>query len=338
VGTVTFAAPASGALRFKSPESRFVRVLEALAVSGASLAPVASEKKPAPPPADPTQGAPDPPPQTQIEARVTFTGALGFAADPFPGIKGLDLFSYGAPDHPGVGISGLALAVSCLLDKDGKQKPGSKKLSLDLTEIVLADDKLAQRNGSLVKGLPLTLKSFLHADEGLDPSKLGALPINVVELTGPGGRVTSKPQFALEFALPMGSLGGLADAHVSLDASLIVGWGPSTFTPDDDGVGVFVRLPFLSAGAFGLNLQGLLKTVFGDANLMRVQLTDTDSVYVVLFNNIALSVLGLRFPPQVITDFILFAGTGAGGATTLGWSLAATQVAKPSSETLELSA
>jgi hypothetical protein len=75
----------------------------------------------------------------------------------------------------------------------------------------------------------------------------------------------------------------------------------------------------------GFNLQGLIKTTFGDANLARVDLPDASSAYVLLFNNVALSVLGIQFPPKVIVDFVLFSDPKNPGTGSMGWSLAATQ-------------
>lgn len=316
VGTVTFTAPGaegSGGDVFAFIATGGIRVLEKMRVSGASLVPVSStaiEKK----------GEEK---KTELKTQVTLSGALSFAESPFPGVE-LDLFSY---KDPGIGISGLALTMECTLYASGAKS--ETIIYPDLSKVLLADDLKARRGEALLAKLPLSLRGFLSEkgkaegkkEEKLDISKLGALPVNVPALAEPGGRITSQPTYALEFDLPMGTLGGLADAHASIDAKLILGWGPSTVTPDDDAVGVFVQPPFLSGGAFGLELQGLLKTTFGDANLARVKPAGKDPTYVLLFNNIAISVLGIRFPPRVIVDFILFAGSG--GSSNLGWSLAA---------------
>jgi hypothetical protein len=343
VGTVTFGvekrpdAPTNPRFDFAAGATT-ARVLDALVLKGASLAPVASKQA----------GGNRDEPDTQVRARVALAGELSFAADPFPGVKGLDLFSYGPEERGidgreerGIGLSGLALDLSCRLDATGKRE-GATAIAPNYSTVKLADEPAALRPGSLVATLPITLTGFLQDPEGLDPGKLGALPLNVLELMAPdeelvGGRlpatrIATRPPYALEFRLPLGSLGALADAHASIDAALVLGWGPSTYTPDDDGAGVFVQLPALSAGAFGFNLQGLLKTTFGDANLLHVELEDGDSVYVVLFGNVALSLLGVRLPPRVIVDFILFGGvekSDGGGAGSLGWSLAATELAKP---------
>ena len=127
------------------------------------------------------------------------------------------------------------------------------------------------------------------------------------------------------------SLGSLSEVHAGISASLMVCWGPLSSTPDNDGFTLIVQLPQASGGYRGFDLQGLLKTTFGAANLMRLEYLPDDEtmerkVYCMLFNNVALKVLGFTLPPQVVTDFILFAGPPSSGSKNLGWNLAATQV------------
>ena len=88
-------------------------------------------------------------------------------------------------------------------------------------------------------------------------------------------------------------------------------------------------MPQLSGGYKGFDLQGFLKTTFGDANMMAVEQNDQSKVYVMLFNHVALSVFGINFPPGIIADFILFTNTsdGAGNDTNIAWNLAVTQAA-----------
>jgi len=333
VGTVTFAGAQHGTFLF-NPDGSRIRVVESIGITGASLVPVASQAKPVQ-----ADGG------STISSRFSLSGTLAFSADPFPGVKGFDLFSYGvAINGPGsalagVNVDGLAFTITCDLDSSGKRS-GATRIAPDLAGLVAADNRDAQRNGALVRMLPLKLQAILHDDKGIDIKALGALPVQMPALTGvavtvPGGGgvepmasqaayITSTPRYALQFALPLGSLGALADAHASLDASLIVAWGASTFTPDDDGAALFVQMPQVTAGAFGFNLQGLLKTTFTEANLGLVQ-TTSGPAYVLLFNNVALSVLGITLPPKVLTDFIVFADARAPGSGNLGWSLAATQ-------------
>lgn len=334
VGTVTFDGGQHGSFAFNPDRSR-IRVIDTFQVSGASLVPIASVPSV---PADADAG-------TTITSRFALSGTLAFAADPFPGVTGLDLFSYGLPGAApgttttGVALTSLAFGISCQLDADGK-RIGLPQITVDFSGLRATDDRSGRRPGALVRMLPLTLQAILHDEAGLDIKALGALPVQVPALTGvaasvPGGGgvapmptqvayVTSKPLYALQFALPLGALGALADAHASLDASLIVAWGASTYTPDDDGVALFVQLPQVTAGAFGFNLQGLLKTTFSAANLGLVK-TKNGPAYVLMFNNVALSVFGITLPPKVLADFILFADANDPGGGNLGWSLAATQ-------------
>jgi hypothetical protein len=320
VGTVTFESAEAAALAF-NPDGADVRVLDRYTVTGASLVPVSSVKN--------DKGG------TDVASRITLGGSLAFAADPFPGIKGVDLFSYGAAHGArvdGLPLANLALGVTFSLDKAGV-RVGDARIVPDLSGVTASDDRNAVRDGSLAKLLPLTVSGFVQAPDGLDPTKVGGLPVHVLQLEPAPDRAasytTGKPTYAVQLKLPLGSLGALSDVHASLDAYLVLAWGPSQFEPDQDGAALYVQLPQLSAGAFGFNLQGLLKTTFGDANLMLVGPPHVASpTYVLLFNNVALSVLGFTFPPQVITDFVVFADPRPQQAksSALGWSLAATQV------------
>jgi hypothetical protein len=307
VGTVTFSVPEAEGTEgevFSFASSTSVRVLEAMRVEGASLVPVSSVS---------LGGGKE----TEITAQVTLNGSLTFNPKPVPAAPEIDLFTYGGA---GLGLSGFGLRVKATLREDGSK--GATEITPYLADVVLSDNRAAQRKEGLLRKLPLTLKGFLYDEKGLDVSSLGGLPVNVPEFAGPGGLTTATPTYALQFNLPMGTLGGLADAHGSIEATLLLGWGPSSYTPDEDAIGFFIQPPFLTAGAFGLELQGLLKTTFGDANLARAA-SEKGPTYVLLFNNIAISVLGMRFPPRVIVDFILFAGSG--GSSNLGWSLAAVE-------------
>ncbi len=335
VGTVTFHASRKGQFLF-NPDGSRIRVLKSFRVSGASLVPVASHQK-----------STNPDVKSTVSSRFTLAGTLAFAADPFPGVEGLDLYSYGTDATPGpdatppegLNLSGLSFAISFDLNASG-QRVGKPKIEPDLSAVLASDNPKAQRTEALVRMLPLKLNAILHNPNGLDPKALGGMAVNIPDLmsvvvkiptakedetvTSQVAYVTSKPHYALQFSLSLGTLGALADVHASLDAALIVAWGPSTYTPENDGAALFIQLPQVSAGAFGFNLQGLLKTTFGDANLGLV-MAKSGPAYVLLFNNVALSVLGITLPPKVITDFILFAAAKNPAGSNLGWSLASTQ-------------
>ena len=103
--------------------------------------------------------------------------------------------------------------------------------------------------------------------------------------------------------MPLGTLGSLSTVGASLDAGLVLGWGPSETVPQDDAAAVWVRLPALTPGVAGYSLQGVLKTSFGDGNLLRFE-RNGRGVHALLFNNVALKLFGITLPPGVVLDFV----------------------------------
>lgn len=336
VGTVVFTTdnsfvysfPTGGAddgspTLMEGPSSPSSRVLQQITIEQASLVPLTA----------PGGTSPE-----QVTASFRLGGELWFSAMPFPGAD-VDLFSYGVTGSPGTGaaFSNLTVNVSFLLDSMGSMVPGSETVEFQPQLFTINPSESCIRPGSLLDSLPMRVSKFTYAAGGMSASSLGALPIHVLELEGMGVTspavrsypyVTSSPQYALEFDLPLGSLGGLSGAHAGLTASLIIGWGPSLLVPDCDAAAVFVQLPAAMAGYGGFNLQGILKTTFGDANLLKVELSN-GPVYAILFNNVKLSVLGYSFPPGILIDFTIFAGQPEAGqsanASNIAWFLSAVQ-------------
>jgi hypothetical protein len=346
IGTVTFVSKDPFVVTFPTSDGQ-TRVIEEVLITNATLVPVSS-----------TRNSPD----TVVVAAFGLAGQMMFAPQPFPGSDGLDLFSYGAPGSPDktstIGLPFIALTVKIefMLDEFGEQKPNSKTVAYDLAPLRFNPTSKAIRPGSLLYSLPLKYAGFNYgtADAGLTASSLGAQPIHCLELQGGKALIepppsppssppatitrppytTASPLYALQFEMPLGSLGSLSNVHAGLVAQLYLAWGPSTMVPENDGAAVLVQLPQAMAGYKGFNLQGILKTTFGDGNLLKVDLPNengvgTFPVYAILFNNVALSIFGYTFPPGLVVDFLLFAGQPATGASTntsnLAWYLSAMQ-------------
>jgi len=312
------------------------RVLDQLLVSSGSLAPVSRNDTP-------TGG-------THMVARFALAGSLRFSPSPFPNAADLDIYSYDALPY-----TSLTVTMEFELDKEGALKPGTKVLTFDPTLFKPTSEKAVLRPNSFMYSIPLQISGFLTANESrpLSTSSLSAQIVHTLQLEGHASSsispvspvdplesaqpptdypyVTATPAFALQFDMPLGNLGALSDV-VSLTARLLLGWGPSTLLPDADAAALFVQLPQLSAGYGSFNLQGILQTTFGDANLLKVEL-ENSNVYAVLFNNIKLSVLGFSFPPGVVIDFLLFAGQPDGqsdasstNTSNIAWYLSAQKV------------
>lgn len=254
------------------------------------------------------------------QAQIALGGGLWFSADPF-GV-GIDLFSYGTERGPSGPATGLALEnfslnMSFSLDEHGK-RTGPPVMVVDYSRLNVTAPPAAVRPGSLVAGLPLKLKGILADGDGLDTAKLGGKPVNVLQLAG---QETQTPHFALQLEMIIGSLGELSGVHAGLTAEMRLAWGPLATTADADGALLTVQLPGASAGFNGLNVHGMLQLVFGDANIMQVAYTGDGhnkpaNVFVLLFNNVGISLMGIKLPPKVISDLILFSDpTNAAGSS-----------------------
>ncbi len=337
IGVVTFQTDQAFIYDFPVPAGA-ARVLDHVLFDSASLVPVSSV---------PLSGG-----GTQMTAQFSLAGGIWFSAQPFPGSGDFDLFSYGngvAADG-GLSFTNMTMQIVFTLDSAGAMVPGSQTVTFVPSLLTILPSPGAIRSGSLLGALPLQLSQFLESPAGMTTSSLGANVVNCLQLEGQPSSsspplspseslpasppavspatspyVTVAPTFALEYDLPLGSLGSLSGPNAGLMAKLFLGWGPSTVMPGSDAAAVFVQLPQLSAGlGGGFNLQGILKTVFGDANLLAVDV-DGLPVYALLFNNVQLSVLGYAFPPGVIVDFLLFAGQASQNVNTntsnLAWFL-----------------
>lgn len=329
VGTLTFVTESPIIYKFVVEEGR-TRVLDQIEFTKVALIPLSSGN---------SAGSPD-----IVLANFNLSGQLWFNPNPFAGSDHLDLFSYGTYGSPptGMAFTGLVINMQFALDDKGAMVSGSEVLSLVPSLLNFTPDSGAIREDSLLNSLPLQLSKFTYAPGGLSTTQLGAKPVHVLQLEGantsdgspsdsPTGNfpyVTTTPQFVLEYDLPLGSLGSLSDLHAGLMAKLLLAWGPSQVVPDNDAAALLVQLPQAMAGYGGFNLEGILQTTFGDANLLKVDLA-SGTVYAVLFNNIKLSVFGYSFPPGVLIDFIVFAGqpeqNQSTNATNIAWFLSAAQ-------------
>lgn len=322
IGNVVFQADLKRAFLF-DPDGHYIRVLEGFHVTGASLNPITGDD-------DETLPAKG---NVEIAARFGIEGDLTFARAPFPASEEdaapLDLFGYGREVEGqlrGLPISGLSLDIAFELDQEGK-RVAPPDITPNFQNILVSERESARREGSLLSGMPLRLVGFASAGTGLEAATKLGKQVNCADILG---NTTSDPSYALRFDLPLGSLGDLADTGVGLSAGLVLAWGENTSTPDNDAAALYIQLPGLVGGLVGFDLQGFVKTTFGDANLARVVYRDSEDkergVYVLLFNNVALSILGIQLPPKVVSDFILFSDPASPGDSDIAWNLAATQV------------
>lgn len=281
-----------------------------------------------------TDAKEEPPGSQEIKARFSLTGSMAFNSD----IQKMDLFGYGGEraetDLP---FSDLYLDIETTLTHDGR-RIGEKRMRFNpgnLTFDPLPDSAARSplRNNSLPACLPFRLNGFKFDENGLTANKLSGKPVHIKFDTA-GEReknfddlTTPAPYYALDFILPLGTLGALSSVHVAFDAHITVGWGPSPVVKDEDAVSMSVQLPELTPGFKGMSLQGVLKTTFGSASMLHMPFKKDGKLrrlYALAFNNVQLSLFGIGLPPGVMLDLFLFAdvNSSTGGKSNLGWLLA----------------
>jgi hypothetical protein len=218
-------------------------------------------------------------------------------------------------------------------------------IAADYSRIQVRESREGIRDKSLLASFPMKVTRLIRAatEAEFSPTGLAAIPMSVVNIKDnegvspvaavvrAQGEAGVKPikglaAYALECDLPLGTLGTLASPQADISAKILLGWGPSLATPDNDAAQVMVRLLNLSAPG-GFNLQGIIQVGFKDANLsyMPKPGSDSECVYVILFNNVALKILGMTLPPNVLANFLLMGGDKDPAQQNVSWHLAVAQ-------------
>jgi hypothetical protein len=249
-----------------------------------------------------------------VAARFLLEGAMGFRR-----LGEFDLFGFG----PGEKGEPGQLAFSNMLvtmEFDPSDPKATRKLSFVAGQMNLDPSRSTARAGSLPRRFPLQVAAMRDATTAAaqaaakpgkpaTPADLGFIPVESPLTPGDLG-----PEwFGLELALSFGSPGGLASS-LGLTGALLASWAPSAQGYD---VAVGLRLPGSGGGRKSLTIMGPLNLSIGRLSF----LYDTDtSGYLLSLQNMALSFLGLSFPPGGKTNAMLFGDPDPQGANpALGW-------------------
>lgn len=257
------------------------------------------------------------------------TGAVYTALFPLAGTvafqeqPGFDLFSFGStgmtgpigPTAPspdmGAGLRFKNLLVSMTFT-EGDSNLADRVFAFDATQASLDLSSSRARPGSLYDGFPLTAKGFLQG--GPMPPTLGYLPLATPPLsTGSLGSTW----FGVAMDLALGTRGGLA-GMAPLTASLLTAWAPGSASAPAN-LATLAMLPG-TRGIKSLGLQGPLKLQLGDSSIDWSPDAAGNPAYVMRFNDIALSVFGVKFPSGGRTNVALFGDPNpARKSSSLGW-------------------
>ena len=109
--------------------------------------------------------------KTRVTARFALSGGLGFARDALP----LDLFGYGGQDGEALlPFTGVSLEYDFLRDRDGNPSDAGPLRFNPAALVFSTPPDGALRAGSLVAGMPMQLRAFRWAADGLSAPALGA--------------------------------------------------------------------------------------------------------------------------------------------------------------------
>jgi hypothetical protein len=189
--------------------------------------------------------------------------------------------------------------------------PGPRQTSFrfDAGQMVFDLGTSRARPQSLYSRFPLQVTGMVQGDSKTMPTDLGFIPVASPINAGSLGN----PWFGLQMALSLGSPGGLA-SQAGFSATLLAAWAPSKQAYNAT---IGIRLPGSEGGSKTVTIQGPLKLSIGDIALL---FNKKEEAYLMRFSNIALGLLGKKFPSGGRTNMLLFGDPNPRGAnTTLGW-------------------
>src|SRR6185437_253476 len=207
---------------------------------------------------------------------------------------------------------GLTVTMSYLLGSQQK-----KSFVLDLTPVQLDPSRSLARPDALVERFPVSLVGLIYSPADQKPQDLGYLSIAADLDQSP----LEPPWFGLVWSLELGTFGALSDgAPVSLQ--ILAGWGPGAADGDRSAY-LGLKLPGYGAGGVTWPLQGVMRLGFRSIGFETVEEpvkdkpTEKERHYILRLRHLALSILGISFPPGEL-DLVLF-GDPTGASRSVGW-------------------
>jgi hypothetical protein len=241
-----------------------------------------------------------------------FGGQLRFAD-----LQRFDHFSYGPaigepPIDGWLAYEGLTVTMSYDPADQGK-----KAFGLNLTPVQFDPSRSQPRPNGLVNRFPVSLTGLIASPADQAPQDLGYLSVSADLDQTP----LEPPWFGLVWSLELGTFGALSDgAPVSLQ--ILAGWGPGAADGDRPAY-LGLKLPGYGAGGVTWPLQGVMRLGFRSIGFETFEEPSKDTPiekerhYILRLRHLALSILGISFPPGDL-DLVLF-GDPTGASRSVGW-------------------
>ncbi|HVV54422.1 MAG TPA: hypothetical protein VHC47_03805 [Mucilaginibacter sp.] len=246
-----------------------------------------------------------------VNSRFTFYGYVNFLSLP-----NLDCFSFGSEvgqetlQNRGLYFSNMGLDVSFTLNTV-QNTTTDLSLVFSPTQVAFDMSLSTVRMASFAQGFPLSPAAIVQGTGGNTPSQGGYVavtpPVDFI-----GGTLGSG-WYGLDMEFHWGGPGALADM-AGFTPHLLLAWSPSA----TQSVGIFIRLPGSAGGGKTFSLQNVLKITSGTLRLQVVKDQQGKVLsYNLLLTSLALSILGLKFPPVGNTNLALLGDPEQPG--TMGW-------------------
>jgi hypothetical protein len=245
----------------------------------------------------------------QVTTSFVFGGLLRFADLPR-----FDHFGYGPaigepPIDGWLAYEGLTVTMTYALG--GQQK---KTFLLNLTPVQFDPSRSHPRANALVNRFPVSLTGLIASPADQKPQDLGYVSVSADLDQTP----LDPPWFGLVWSLELGTFGALSDgAPVSLQ--ILAGWGPGAADGDRPAY-LGLKLPGYGAGGVTWPLQGVMRLGFRSIGFETYEERkdgQQERSYILRLRHLALSILGISFPPGDL-DLVLF-GDPTGASRSVGW-------------------
>lgn len=254
---------------------------------------------------------PSNPDYEQVTSKFTFYGYLNFKDQ-----EGFDLFSYGSEKgeelskNKGLYFSGMALDVMFRMDTINN-KTSDLTINFNPKQVAFDQSLSSTRIKGIARAFPLSASAILVGNDENTPQKTGYLHVTPPETFISG--TLGKKWYGLDQQLHWGGPGALAD-QAGFIPNFMIAWSPGGAALSTE---ILIRLPGSAGGSSMLSIQNVLKLKVGTFRIATAIHGENKMSYNLILNNIALSLMALKFPPVGNTNLMLLGDPEEPG--TMGW-------------------